>query len=72
MSDSDSLSEYPSDLECEIRDFDYKPTEYSLDSGVESNDGYLTDEIELNKRDTGLSRNKRILKKKLRRYFRIN
>lgn len=37
MSDNDSLSDYPSDLEYEIRNVDHR---HPIDSGIESNDGY--------------------------------
>lgn len=72
MSDNDSLSDYPSDLEYAIRNVDHRLTVHPIDSGIESNDGYLTDEIEHNKRHNKNSRNSRIFKKKFRRYLRQN
>lgn len=70
MSDSDDVSEYPSDLEYEIESDDYIVK--ILDSGIESNDGYLTDEINPDRRDERLSRNRRIFRKRVRRYLRQN
>lgn len=71
MSDSDSLSEYPSDFEYIPRNSNNGSTALELDSGIESNDGYLTDErTEHYIRDIRSSRNRRIFRKKLRQYFR--
>lgn len=73
MSDSDSLSEYPSDFEYIPRSPNNGSTALELDSGIESNDGYLTDErTEHYIRNIGSNRNRRILRKKLRQYFRRN
>lgn len=71
MSDNDSLSENPSDFEYVPRNTDNGSTDITLDSGIESNDGYLTEEgIEEYIRDARTSRNKRILQKRLRLYLR--
>lgn len=70
MSDTDSLSEYPSDIEFE-EIIHFSNTDYTLDSGIESNDGYLTDDpIELVERNRRVTRNKRLFRKRLRQ--RIN
>lgn len=64
MSDSESISDYPSDLELEIEIILVEPTQ-PLDSGIESNDGYSTDpnenirQVNTNRRQR-LSRNRRI------------
>lgn len=71
MSDSDTVSEYPSDLEF-VDDTIDPYTHYPLDSGIESNDGYLTDIIDEDtrreRRERKATRNKRYFRKLLGRF----
>lgn len=62
MSDTDSLSDYPSDLEFIEEPLDFH-SEYPLDSGIESNDGYLTDTNEDIVSEGRTTRNKRLFAK---------
>lgn len=66
MSDTDSLSDYPSDLEFVADPLDYD-TESPFDSGIESNDGYLTDirEDTDRERERRLTRNNRLFSRLL-------
>lgn len=70
MSDSDSVSDYPSDLEF-VEEAADPYSQYPLDSGFESNDGYLTDinEVKIPEPRRRITRNTRLFRKKLRRFY---
>lgn len=69
MSDNNSVSDYPSDLEFVEEAIDPYP-QYTIDSGFESNDGYLTDinEVAIPEPRRRITRNIRFLRKLLRRF----
>lgn len=69
MSDTDSLSDYPSDIDFIEDNIDTYP-DYNLDSGIESNDGYLTDINIEQDRNRRVTRNTRHLRKRLRYIYR--